>query len=80
MERDTYFTVYPNLNDSSEGTGQSKKRQILGQRQMEGRQGTGVAGMGDAQQAWQSRDGWPGLGKRRGQGPLRGPRRSRLGP
>lgn len=46
-----------------------------------GRQGTGVAGMGDAQQAWQSRDGWPGLGKRRaGAGPQRGPRRSRLGP
>lgn len=24
-ERDTYFTVYPNLNDSSEGTVQSKR-------------------------------------------------------
>ena len=46
-----------------------------------GRRSTGVAGMGDAQQAWQSRDGWPGLGKKRaGAGPWQGPRRSRLGP
>ena len=46
-----------------------------------GRQSTGVAGMGGAQQARQSRDGWPGLGKIRARaGPWRGPRRSRLGP
>ena len=46
-----------------------------------GRQSTGVAGMGDAQQAWQSRDGWLGLGKKRaGAGPWQGPRRNRLGP
>ena len=46
-----------------------------------GRRSTGVAGMGDAQQAWQSRYGWPGLGKKRaGAGPWQGRRRSRLGP
>jgi hypothetical protein len=30
--RDTYLSVYPNLNDSSEGNRTKQKRQMLGQR------------------------------------------------
>lgn len=58
-DRDTYFTVYPNLNDSSEEQYKAKETDIRPEADGSGRS-TGVARMGDGSRGGRAETGGPG--------------------
>ena len=77
---DTYFTVYPNLNDSSEEQYKAKETDIRPEAEGGGRS-TGVARMGNASGGGRVETGRPAWAR---EGsvvyPRKAPRRSQLGP